>query len=177
MKILIISDTSVKNVEQLIKECDLLVTCGDLSPWMFQHVNKRWFGVYGNHCDGKYIEELGGENLHLKTKTFSSLTFGGFESCIKYKEELQPVPLYTQDQVATLIKGFPPVDIFVSHSPPYGLLDDITDHVHTGFTAFRDYIDRNSPKYFLCGHLYSNEDMKYKDTKIIRTYGYQWLQI
>lgn len=61
MKILIISDTSVKNAEQLLKECDLLVTCGDLSPWMFQHVKKPWFGVYGNHCDGKYIEELGGK--------------------------------------------------------------------------------------------------------------------
>lgn len=177
MKVLIASDAAVKNIDKLVNQCDLLVTCGDLSPWMFQKVNKPWLGVYGNHCDGKYIEEFGGKNLHLKTANFNGLTFGGFESCIKYKEDSQPVRLYTQEEVTSLLRNFPPVDIFIAHSPPYGLLDDSSDNVHTGFTAFKEYIARNNPKYFLCGHLYSNETMVYGKTKIIRTYGYQWLEI
>ncbi|MFZ3233654.1 MAG: hypothetical protein WA194_09330 [Patescibacteria group bacterium] len=32
-------------------------------------------GVYGNHCDGRYMDKLGIENLHMKLVTMKGISF------------------------------------------------------------------------------------------------------
>lgn len=51
-------------------------------------------------------------------------------------------------------------DIILTHGPPYGYCDYIYDVVtgtykHLGSTSLRDWIDKNQPKYVICGHLHS----------------------
>src|SRR3990167_9855933 len=174
LKALVVSDIYVPDAKELSKNVDLVISCGDLYKKDLEIFDKPIFGVYGNHCDGKYLEELGATNLHLKVAEFNGLKLGGFQSCIDYKYQ-EAIPLYSQEEVDELLKDFHYVDIFVAHSPPFGLLDDPGDPVHTGFHAFRDYIEKHHPKYFLCGHLDPNEEMEYKGTKIIRTHGSRFL--
>jgi len=181
MKALVISDTNHRLTELPNPEdVDLIITCGDILPHEIpvEELNKPIFGVYGNHDNRSYLEELGAVNLHLKVVELNGLKFGGFESCINYKpQEKSPVKLYTQEEVDELLKNFPPVDVFVAHSPPFGLLDIPGDHVHTGFFAFKDYLDRHHPKIFLCGHSGENDEIELNGTKIYRTEGYRILDI
>jgi len=177
MKAFVISDTNRIIDPPALDDIDLVITCGDIMPHEIPvELNKPIFGVYGNHCNGQYLEELGATNLHLKVAEFNGLKFGGFQSCINYKER-SLVKLYTQEEADELLKDFPPVDVFVAHSPPFGLLDIPGDHVHQGFFAFKDYIDRHHPRIFLCGHSGENAEMEYNGTKIYRTEGFRILDI
>lgn len=136
MKAFVISDTNRIIEHPTSENIDLIITCGDLMPHDIPiELGKPIFGVYGNHCNGQYLEELGATNLHLKVAEFNGIKFGGFQSCINYKE-LSQVKLYTQEEVDELLNNFPPVDVFVAHSPPFGLLDIPEDHVHQGFLLF-----------------------------------------
>ena len=45
------------------------------------------------------------------------------------------------------------VDIVVTHAPPEGLGDD-DDPAHWGFAAFREFLDRYHPAYFVHGHVH-----------------------
>jgi sensor histidine kinase YesM len=130
----------------------------------FPNIPKIW--VYWNHCDWIYMPELLINNLHLKTFDFWWLTFWWFQGCMKYKNwRFQ----YTQEEAIEMMANFPKVDVFISHCPPFWINDDQTDHAHIGFTALKDYIDNNWPKYFFHGHTYNNGSFtdKYNETNIV----------
>jgi uncharacterized protein len=56
--------------------------------------------------------------------------------------------------------GFEPVDIVLSHCPPYGgntdKLDSLLGHAphHFGSRALCEYIERHSPRLVVCGHVH-----------------------
>lgn len=176
MKILVVSDTYVPEPLEKEKDVDLVISCGDLTRQDIEIYTKPVIGVYGNHCDGKYLEELGKVNLHLKVHEINGIKFGGFESCRDYKFQ-ENMKLYSDEEVDNLLKDFPPVDVFVSHSTPNGVLDILGDPVHMGFFAFNDYIKKHKPKIWLCGHSGENEEEEYNGTKVYRTEGYRFLEI
>jgi Icc-related predicted phosphoesterase len=57
---------------------------------------------------------------------------------------------------------FEPVDIVVSHCPPYGILDHMRDKdsthpgPHIGSEALLRYIGRHNPKLVVCGHVHND---------------------
>lgn len=123
-----------------------------------------------NHDSGNYFEKLGIINLHLKVFDFKGIKFGGFEGCVRYKEDPNAI-MYTQEEAKEMLKDFPCVDIFISHAPPYGINDEPNEIAHQGFKALVDYIKRCSPKYLLHGHTYPQKVMtQFMDTKIIYVY-------
>lgn len=186
MVILAISDRPSKSsILSLIEkhQVDLVCTLGDLDYFSLQELQKVTnipkIGVYGNHCSGNYFNSLGIYNLHLKTFEHTGITFGGFEGSIRYKESAY-AKMYIQEEAKELLKDFPTVDVFLAHSPPYGINDEPTSPSHQGLIALREYIDKKKPKYFLHGHTYPTKENlveKYGDTNIVYVYEDKIIEI
>ena len=180
MKILAIADRPPKEkIKSILAQnsVDLICTLGDLDPFILYELeditNIPKLGVYGNHCSGNYFESLGITNIHLKTFEFGGLVFGGFEGCVRYKDD-QHAKMYTQEEASKLLKNFPHVDVMLAHCPPYGINDEPEELSHQGYKALREYVETKKPKYLLHGHTYTAEGnliKKFMDTEIIYVFG------
>jgi Icc-related predicted phosphoesterase len=185
MKILAIADRppqhSVK--ERVERERpDVICTLGDLNGIDLHELanisNIPKIGVYGNHCSGAYFDELGIENLHLKTKEIGGVLFGGFQGSVRYKQDPSAV-MYTDEEAQELLKDFPYADILITHSPPRGVHDE-DDPAHRGLKALRDYVLAKQPKYLIHGHTYVSDSTKetlLDSTKIVHVYADQILEL
>ncbi len=181
MNILAIADRPPeKRIRDILDEnaIDVIVTLGDLELSEIRALELVTdipkLGVYGNHCSGMYMPELGIENMHLKTKAVHGLTFGGFEGCVRYKES--SAKMYTQEEASAMLATFPKVDIMLVHCPPFGVNDDQTDLSHTGYIGLRDYVEREKPQHLFHGHTYPKADelvTKLGDTAIVYVSGYK----
>ncbi len=179
MTILAIADRPARESIKTIlsrQPVDLICTLGDLGYYELidlQYVTDiPKIGIYGNHCSGNYFDQLGIQNMHLRTWEFQGLTFGGFEGSVRYKESAT-AKMYTQEEAQVLLKDFSRVDVMLVHCPPYGVNDDTTDLAHTGFLALRDYIERQQPTYIFHGHTYPTTETlvtKYLNTNIVYVY-------
>lgn len=179
VRILAIADTPPKRpISEWVKNesLDLIITLGDLEYTQINQLEAVTtipkIGVYGNHCTPGYMEPLGIMDLHMHTWKYAGLTFGGFEGSPRYKKD-PSAKMYTEAEAAELLKDFPYVDVFISHSPPRGINDE-DDVAHTGFQALRTYLEEKRPRYFLHGHTYPKADAivtKYHETEIIYSSG------
>jgi Icc-related predicted phosphoesterase len=73
------------------------------------------------------------------------------------------------------------LDIFVSHAPPMGI-HDLPDKCHSGFSAFREIIDRLHPKVMLHGHnqeVYNKRDREtvIDGVRVINAFGYHVFEV
>jgi Icc-related predicted phosphoesterase len=129
--------------------------------------------VYGNHCSKTYFSDLGIENLHARILQFKDKTILGIEGCVRYKEDSYAA-LYTQEEMFSILKDFPKVDIVITHAPPFGIHDEPNDMTHQGWKALREYIEKYQPDYVLHGHTYPSKGEVVVDmigkTKIIYIY-------
>ncbi len=186
MKALVIADRNPHlNIPEFVKEqvVDLVITLGDLTRedilGLESTRNIPKIGVYGNHDSGQYMDELGIINLHLKTWQLDDLTFGGFEGCVRYKDNPDAI-MYTQDEANSLMSNFPYVDVFICHCPPYGINDEPDEVAHQGFHALRNYIDAQHPRVLLHGHTYpadSNLATQHGSTRIEYVFGYRVIEL
>ncbi len=179
MKILAVADRPpMENISEILNNnpVDIICTLGDLELTELSgleniiHIPK--LGVYGNHCSGMYFEPLGITNMHLKTFEFEGLLFGGFEGCVRYKNNPY-AKMYTQEEAVELLKDFPYVDVMLVHCPPFGVNDEPNEVAHQGFKALRTYVEEKKPKYLFHGHTYPNNETmitKLGDTEIIYVY-------
>lgn len=173
MKVLAIADRApTKPLAQILAEnpdLDIIITLWDLYYYDIQALadvrNIPKIGVYGNHCDGRYMETLGIGNLHLKWTKIDGISFMGYQWCVKYKES---VLQSTQEECSVAMESAPRADVFISHCPPRWINNN-DDSAHYGFEWLLEYIDRTSPKYFLHGHTYDDGKFmtRYKDTEIV----------
>jgi uncharacterized protein len=83
--------------------------------------------VYGNHCDGRYQEDLGTANLHLSM--VGGVTFTGLEDCVRLKDGTKDL-LYTQSEYSNLAHQLPPADVLLTHCPSAGINDHPADPAH-----------------------------------------------
>ncbi len=189
MKILVLADrpphhSVTGSLRELCQRegVELICTLGDLERADIVELeyitNIPKIGVYGNHCSGTYMEELGIMNMHLSTWQFGSKTFGGFQGCVRYKNG--DAPMCTQAEATQWMQGFPPVDVFLSHAPPYGINDDPDEVAHQGFYALRNYFDTMQPQLWLHGHTYPEEGQvvtHHGPTRIEYVFGHKILEI
>lgn len=164
MKAFVIADRAPQgSIREIINKenIDIIITLGDLTyPDLaeLEHItNIPKIGVYGNHCLGTYMEPLGIINMHLKAYQWNGLSFGGFQGCVRYKDNPDAI-MCTQEESSDLMKDFPKVDVFLSHAPPYGINDEPGDPTHEGFKALRAYLEEVQPKVWLHGHTYPEEE-------------------
>ena len=171
MKLLVFSDihSDARALERLMAiDADYYICAGDLVNWgrhidaMGEILKKRAGQVYlipGNHETERQIADLcgrfglndlhGGQirvgDFHLVALGYSNPT--PFDTPGEYSEEELEQKLHAFD-------GLKPM-IAVCHAPPYGtVLDRITNLRHAGSKSVRDFLQREQPRYFFCGHIH-----------------------
>jgi hypothetical protein len=173
VKLLIFSDihSDTRALERLMAmEADYYFCAGDLVNWargldamgeiMKRHAD-RTYVIPGNHESAPQITDFcakfGFHDFHgQKTQ------IGGFEVVgLGYSN---PTPFdtpgeYTDEELGTRLHAFDGLKpmIAICHAPPLGTpLDRITNLKHAGSRAMRDFIRREQPRYFFCGHIHES---------------------
>jgi Icc-related predicted phosphoesterase len=155
---------------------DLLISCGDLTDETILSVGakcgcRQILAVKGNHdSSAPFPPPI--RDLHLATFVFRSVKFGGFCGSWKYKPKGNY--LFEDHEVEHMLKGFPPVDVFVAHNSPRSI-HDRDDEVHPGFTAFNTYLANHKPKLFLHGHQHEHRESVADNTRVVGTFGHRFL--
>lgn len=186
MNILAISDRPPEiSISTLVTNhtIDIICTLGDLdrsSLAELEYLNQvPKLGVYGNHDTHEYFESLGILNMHLHVFEYNGYSFGGFEGCVKYKNDTFS-KMYTQEEAKNLLSNFPKVDVMISHSPPYGINDEIDSPTHQGFVALTEYVETKKPKYLIHGHTYPeviDDGRRFGETAVYYVNGYRIITI
>jgi Icc-related predicted phosphoesterase len=74
----------------------------------------------------------------------------------------------SEDEARPLLERCPPAGVLVTHSPPYGHVDNAGEK-HLGSRAVVDTIERVWPKLAVCGHIHGcwTEESLIGDTRIV----------
>lgn len=185
MKVLAIADRGPAiDLPETVRsnQIDLVITLGDLTREdilgleQITHIPK--IGVYGNHDSGTYMPELGIMDMHLKTWVYQGLRFGGFQGCVRYKDNPDAI-MCTQEEATSMFGNFPPVDVLLCHCPPRGINDE-NELAHQGFEATRAYIDTHSTRLLMHGHTYPTPESlitQHGTTRIEYIFGYKIIEM
>lgn len=196
MKILVVSDKETPSLlneskAHLLKDLDCIISCGDLrAAYLNSLVAKAGvplFYVAGNHDFHYKYERPYGINLDLKVVEFQGLRLVGFEGSMRYNHKTYQ---YTEAQMKRRVQSVgykllfnKKVDIVVTHAPPAGIYS-ADDLCHQGFMAYRKFIEKYQPGFFLHGHYHLEYGPKQKrrenilgNTTLINCIGYYLLEI
>jgi Icc-related predicted phosphoesterase len=178
MTLLIISDDESLLGHLPYARADILISCGDLSDQVIAGAAKRCncrqiLAVKGNHDSSGCFEDSI-IDLHLRVHSIYGISFGGFCGAWKYKPKGNY--LFEEAEVECALASFPPVNVFVAHNSPR-MVHDREDDVHIGFGAFKTYIDRVRPRWFLHGHQHLNIESLVGVTRVAGIYGYRFMVI
>lgn len=147
---------------------DYYFCAGDLVNWargldamgeIMKPHGDRVYVIPGNHESAAQVADLcakfGFHDFHG-----GRMQVGGFEVIgLGYSN---PTPFdtpgeYSEDELETRLHAFDGLKpmIAVCHAPPFGTsLDRITNLKHAGSRAVRDFLRREQPRYFFCGHIH-----------------------
>ena len=147
-----------------LKDYDLIVSCGDLSPsyLSFLVTRARWplLYVHGNH-DTSYSRNPpeGCDCIEDKLFTYKGLRILGLGGSPYYNGgEHQYTERDMQRRIFRLawkLYRAGGVDIVVTHAPVRGYGDG-EDLVHQGFECLIPLLDKYKPKYLIHGHVHPN---------------------
>ncbi|MDE3195024.1 MAG: metallophosphoesterase [Acidobacteriota bacterium] len=171
MKILIFSDihSDARALERLMAiDADYYVSAGDLVNWgrqldaMGEILKQRGEKVYtipGNHeseqqiaalCDRFGLKNFHGCSVQIGEFHMTGLGYSNptpFDTPGEYSEEELERRLHAFDGLKPMIS--------VCHAPPHGTaLDRITNLRHAGSKSVRDFLLREQPRFFFCGHIH-----------------------
>ena len=178
MRLLVLADVDDIHWRGGTGQADILVSCGDVCDQLIIQAAAAYgcrhiFAVKGNHdLISPFPTPI--TDLHLRTKVWGGIRFGGFNGSWKYKPK-GPF-LYEQDEATELLGSIPGVDIFVSHNSPRGVHDK-DDGIHTGFDALVEYIRRHKPKVLVHGHQHTDSVTVVDSTKVIGVYGHKVIEV
>jgi uncharacterized protein len=173
MRLLVIADTTPRlgtSIPDYVDnhDIDAVVTAGDLTRFDLAGIDTLpvpALGVYGNHCDARYLKDLGMKNLHLKKKVVGGVSFTGLQGCVRYKPGTADV-LYTQRQYRWMVRRLPAAEVLVTHCPPRGV-NDSEDPAHLGIEALCRWVQRVQPRVLIHGHTYPSRPVTaYGNTRI-----------
>jgi Icc-related predicted phosphoesterase len=171
MRLLIFSDIhadAAALAKLLETEADYYFAAGDLVNWargfekigpVLQRRADRMYVIPGNHESESdiagFCERYGFHNFHGQTMRVGGYTIGG----LGYSN---PTPFhtpgeYTEEQLAERLAAFSGMAplVMVCHCPPFETkLDRAGENRHFGSKAVREFIEREQPEYFFCGHIH-----------------------
>ena len=195
MKILVVSDIESNYIwdffdKSNFKDIECVISCGDLKSsylsFLVTMLAVPVFYVHGNH-DKQYLLKPpeGCDCIDGTVVTFRGLRIAGLGGSIEYKGG--PFQ-YTEDRMYKRTKKLirnakHPIDIFVTHSPTFGLGDDPNSQCHIGFKCFNQIYDILKPKIHLYGHnhfTYSSHAKRiltHDNIQLINAYNYYILEI
>lgn len=188
IKILAVSDIELPQMRdpQFLRreysDVDLLVSCGDMPVHYLDFIGSiltvPLFFVRGNHDTNYVPPNPGGDDLHLRFKSFRDITFAGLEGSIRYS---RGTVQYTETEMLWYVLRMMPrmlinrarwgfgVHVLVAHSPPKDIHDIPEDFAHRGFRSFRWLIRWARPQYFIHGHVDTWDRRKTRETAFHHT--------
>jgi Icc-related predicted phosphoesterase len=172
MKLLVFSDLhrdqdAARSLVERSAEAEILVGAGDFAVMrhgidevieVLREVDKPTVLVPGNgESDAELRSAVAGwasaHVLHGEVAVLEGVPFYGIGGGI-------PVTPFgdwsfdlTEDEADTMLAGCPEGGVLVSHSPPYGHVDEAGGS-HLGSYAVLDAIERTSPRLVVCGHIH-----------------------
>ncbi len=197
MRILIVADKVIDKLLEpvgggpLLKDIDLILSCGDLPPEYLKSLIFRYnvplFYILGNH-DIRYktAPPFGCLNINRRVVTFQKMQIIGFSGSRWYNGGVNQ---YTEREMNQFIgkmryslwRGGSP-DLVLTHAPPRHI-NDAEDLCHRGFRRFGGFIKKYKPSYFLHGHIhkfFKNDSERISianTTRVINCYGFYILEI
>ena len=174
VKLLLFSDihNDWKTLERLLAvEADYYISAGDQVSWqrgldrcgeILETRGGRVWVLPGNHETAAQIEAMcrkfGLNALHEQAFTAGQWKVAG----LGYSS---PTPFdtpgeYTEEEISSKLAPFAgePRLVLVCHAPPYGTdLDEVRPGLHAGSRAVREFIEKEQPPYFFCGHIHEAE--------------------
>ena len=170
-KLLIFSDIhgDTAALEKLMAtEADYYFAAGDLANFgrgldamgpILQRRAERMYVLPGNHESEtdivRFCREFGFHDFHGRTMVIEGYNVAG----LGYSN---PTPFdtpgeYTEQELGERLNkfsGLAPL-VLICHTPPKGTaLDRAAEGKHFGSEAIREFIDREQPLYFFCGHIH-----------------------
>ena len=171
MKLLIFSDihTDKAALERLMQiEADYYFAAGDLANFgrgldqlgpVLAKRAERMYVLPGNHESeddiARFCERFGFHNFHSQKMVIDGYSVAG----LGYSN---PTPFntpgeYSEAELAARLSKFQGLDplVLICHCPPKGTrLDRAREGQNFGSTSVREFIERNQPVYFYCGHIH-----------------------
>lgn len=152
-------------------EADLYVAAGDLvnwgrgldklAPWLTSKAHQTLV-LPGNHesaadithfCVSHGLHDFHGRSIELGGVHIAGL---GYSSPTPFHTPGE----YTEEEMAAHLAPFAGLNplILICHCPPLNTaLDRIHEGLHAGSQAVRDFIEKNQPQHFFCGHIHEAE--------------------
>ncbi len=196
MKILTISDEECPALWDYytpgrLSEYDLILSCGDLKAsylsFLVTMARCPVLYVHGNH-DNLYFNNPpeGCDCIDGHIVVYHGIRILGLGGCRKYRPGRHQ---YTDEEMRRRIqklrwklKRLGGVDIVVTHAPPRDL-GDAEDPAHWGFEAFRKFIDKYHPAFFVHGHVHMSygydipREIEYAGTRVVNAYERYTIEI
>ena len=173
MRIVVLADYDDRRWRHSGASADLLLACGDLEMSMVEEAAayfgcRRAFAVKGNN-DGGDVFPASVTDLHLRVETFEGVRIGGFQGALSPIPRWRSEVLFSEEEAAQALAGFPAVDIFIAHNSPAG----VHEVRHRGFQALHRYVLETSPRLFLHGHQHASLESSLGATEVIGVYGWR----
>lgn len=146
----VIVDNILKTLDD--ENIDVFINAGDFldnnfAYDFFRKLKVRSFIVPGNWDSG----------LSFESKTVSVDSFGLFKHegysflCIG-----GGLPFEVKDLLKVVSDIESEKLIFITHYPPYGILDNAWSNIHAGYPGYRDFILKKSPCMHIFGHIHES---------------------
>lgn len=176
MRIVATSDTHMPINPKVVPDGDVLIVAGDfmlsgfLDEWYpaidaiaaLPHKTKIIVG--GNH--DRWLEDH--FDTALKDLTDRGLTYVGWPTIPLHQLRngmtllglpfVKDLPRWAfnrrEDWIAKYLQEMPQVDVVVSHSPAFEILDGVHSYGHIGIEAYNKYQKKHPPKIWICGHVH-----------------------
>ena len=206
MRLLTVSDEIVHRLQSAqlrptVGPVDAIIGCGDLPPsyleFLVSMLNVPCLYVPGNHdapelrADGTYRRvPQGCDALDGRVRWLGDLLFAGIGGVLWYRDGDHQYSerawfwrmLLLQAKVRLAQQRYnQPLDVLITHTPPYGLHDG--EGAHRGPLALRRFVERVQPRYVIHGHIHhcygfgDQSPLQFGPTTIINTCGYQVLEV
>jgi Icc-related predicted phosphoesterase len=171
VKVLVFSDihSDARALAKLVATpADYYFCAGDLVNWgrqldamgeILKPLGDRLFVIPGNHESSTQITDLcarfgfhdfHGKHVELGGYVFTGLGYSNptpFDTPGEYSEEQLEERLHAFDGLKPMVS--------ICHAPPHGtMLDRITNLKHAGSRSVREFLQREKPRYFFCGHIH-----------------------
>ena len=171
MRLLIFSDihSDLAALERLVAtDADYYFAAGDLVNWargldrcaeILRRRAERMYVLPGNHesasqvarmCEAYGMHDFHGRSIQVDGYHLAGL---GYSTPTPFNTPGE----YSEAEMAARLAPFAGLEplILICHCPPYGTaLDRIRDGLFGGSTSVLDFIRKNQPEYFFCGHIH-----------------------
>jgi Icc-related predicted phosphoesterase len=116
-------------------------------------IRSKIFLVQGNHDPREMTVPTGATLLHGRKLVLGEFTIGGLGGS-NFTGGGAPFE-YADEEARSLLDALGPVDVLVSHCPPYGTRCDLApDGKNYGSVPVREYVESRKPRLVLCGHVH-----------------------